>query len=160
MIKMIGIIAVIASAGALGLRCSHSLRDRLTQLRQIERAFYDISTALQYTSATTSEIVDMLKHDGKLGFFSQLDPLDLSGSLSRSEEFRRLDINSEEREIVKDVFSRLGGSDLATQLAMIEYNKTRIGAAAARCGEECSRKCSLYDRLGFLGGIFVSLLII
>lgn len=160
MIKILGAAAVVMCGGILGTRKSNALRERLRQLKQLQKAFCDISIALQYGSATTSEIISMLSRGGKLAFFSELDPLDLPNSLKNSESFEALSINAEERAIVCDVFSQLGCTDLATQLSMIEFAKARLSSAIAACEEECGKKCRLYDTLGFLGGIFVSLLII
>lgn len=160
MIKLVGMIAVISCCGALGVRRSSELRRRLRELRLLEQSLFDISAALEYGCSSTAEIVRMLRSGGRLSFFAELDHMDLKGSVEQSEEFVCLAVTSEEKQIVIDVFSALGTSDLETQLAMIEFNKRRLEAAAKECERECSNKCRLYNSLGFLGGIFISLLII
>lgn len=160
MIKLVGVIAIISCCGSLGVKKSADLRRRHRELRLLEQMLFDIGTALQYNCSSTAEIVRMLRSGGRMKFFSQLELADLRGSLERSEEFRSLAINSAERQIIADVFDSLGSSDLETQLAMIEYNKRRIAAALEECERECRDKCRLYNSLGFLGGIFISILII
>lgn len=160
MIKLVGMIAVIACGGAFGMKRSSELRERLRQLRLLEQSLFDIGIALEYNAATTAEILRMLRKSGKLEFFGDLDHNRLKESLLSSEGFCSLMIADEEKEIVTDVFSQLGGSDLATQLSMIGFNKKRIRMAIEACERECASKCRLYNSLGFLGGIFVSLLII
>lgn len=153
-------IAVISCCAALGVKRSSDLKRRCRELQLLELMLFDIATALQYNCSSTAEIIRMLKAGGRMKFFSQLELSDLKSSLERSDGFAALAVTAAEKQIVIDVFSSLGSSDLETQIAMIEFNKRRIISAQQECEKECSEKCRLYNSLGFLGGIFISLLII
>ena len=160
MIRLVGMLVVITCCGALGVKKSSELKCRRRELEALRQMLFDIGAALQYNCASTAEIVRMLKAGGRMKFFSQLDYTDLAGTLMRSSEYRSLYINDPERQIIADVFENLGSSDIETQIAMIEFGEHRLDAAIDACEKECAEKCRLYNSLGFLGGIFISLLII
>lgn len=160
MIRAIGAAAVVICCSALGFKKAAELRCRHNALRELESDFFDIKTMLEFNAATTGEILSELSKTSAGSFWGELDPTDLQGSLQDSESFRSVPLLPSEREAVVSAVSRLGTTDLQTQLAIAERARGAMQRAGEKSALECDEKCRLYSMLGFLGGVFVSLLII
>lgn len=160
MIKAFGALAVVLCGMAAGFEKALRLAERKKTLYRLELALYDIRSAMEYKAATTSEILEELVRNGFSDFFRELDSCDLSGSLARSAEFKRLNLSPSEKTVITEVFERLGTSDLETQLSMLDFQIHRFSAARQEFEASYEKRSRLYKSLGFLGGVFVSLLLL
>lgn len=161
MIKLFGICLVVVSGGLIGHLRSSKLKDRTRELKMLKSMLVQMKLLLEYNAPTVDELLNALSESTEYSqFVKELSASGLTESLSNSKVFNSLSIIKTDKDIISDVFSALGTTDLATQLEMLRFNISRIESALAEAAFEEKQKYRLYNSVGFMGGVLVALLII
>lgn len=159
MLKLVGVCLVIACFGMLGVAKSTMFVNRLETLRTLEKMLFEIKLMLSFNAPTVSEIMDNLNSSGNYKAMSFLFEMKSLDKLTIS-DIPLPELSLKDKQIICDTMCNLGSSDLDSQLGMIKFNidKLIVQSEEARCDKR--QKCRLYNSLGFLSGILVSMIII
>lgn len=163
MIKLFGVILIISSAGLVGVRKSSALKKRSDCLKALRKMLFSVKLMLSFNAPTLPEIFARLRESAELSvlpFLRDVKSENPCDSVSSSAGFQSLPLFPKDKDIILDVFSSLGTTDLATQVSMLEFNIKRLDVLCSEADSERSVKSRLYSSVGFMGGILVAMLII
>lgn len=172
MIKIIGGIFTICSSIAIGTYFSQSLTWRLEALKEMKHCILLLKGDIRYACTPLPEAFAAIggRKEDEFGRFF----LKLSKELNQLNgiEFKELWKRTIETELVnsalkksdKESFERLGESlgylDKEMQINQIDFYLTQLEEMMQQLEEEKKEKKKLYQMLGIMGGIFLTILLI
>ena len=169
-IRIIGGILVCAACGLLGLYMSHKgiARARLlTEFRQsllmlkseIEFAAYPLPQAFANISQRTSESF--------VGFYESLSQklADKETGLAAAwetglEKLNNSHLATEDLQAISGLGNALGSIDSAVQIKAIDMTTTAIDDILTRLAAQNARDGKMYKRLGLLGGVLITVVLL
>ncbi len=163
MTKLLGVMLIISSAGMIGVRKSSALKQRSDCLKALRKMLFSVKLMLSFNAPTLDEIFSRLRKSDELSalrFLHDVTAENPCKSIASSCAFKSLPVLQKDREVILDVFSSLGTTDLDTQISMLEFNIKRLDALCAEADSERSVKSRLYSSVGFMSGIFVAMLVV
>lgn len=159
MIKVVGVGMVIVCFGLFGVTKSQTLISRYKTLRTIEKMLFEIMLMLKFNAPTVSEIVEKLEDNKEFSCLSFLKDYKIYEGLTQ-QGIVNSELLDKEKNLICDVFNSLGASDIESQIEMISFNLDKLRCICDEALEDKRIKCRLYNSLGFLSGILVSIIIV
>ena len=165
MIKFIGCIMIISSAGYAGFYQADKLVKKLKITKKLYRMACEIVIMLNCSYLTVGEIIS------RLNSCSEFDELDFikadPDSLTLRNDIRKKIKNSvcladfkDEKTIIENFFMELGTTEISGQLALAELFKKELSEQIEKLSEQSAKKCRLYRAMGILGGTFAAVMLI
>lgn len=138
--------------------------EKIARLYKLRSMLSEIMTLLRVRAVTVYELARELEGDySQLGFVRQL-----CGTLERGADFYPVwegavlsdkSLSGGERELLLSAGGVLGSCDVCGQLAALEVCIARLDMLIGAAAEDKRRKTPLYRGLGFLAGLFASVLL-
>ena len=167
-LKWIGAVMVIGSSGTLGFYCSGRIRKRLSQLRTVRQVLYMLKGEISYSASTLPEAFSHISRKTPQPFREFLERV--SGRLKALEgenlervwqqETRRIrkktSLAGEDIEEWEDLGGRLGYLDRTMQLQLIDLFLSQWEEKIRLLEKECGKTCKLYQYLGVLAGLLLT----
>lgn len=172
MLRAAAMFAVIGASTALGFACGRDLSNRLCSLRELERAADILRAEIQYAGTPLQEIFLEIagRTDGPLGRMfreaagqmGQRDGKTLGkimgeciGNLSED-----TGLTANDKAQLARLGERLGYLDVQMQIMTIERYKEELEREQKEAEGDYLQKSRVYRCLGFLGGVFLTLLLL
>lgn len=171
MIKAIGICMTLAACGGMGFLWARVYEGRLRQLISLEGALQLLETEIIYGATPMVEAMSLVagRCDREIsGLFDiTVRELDKMEGLTAGEAWNRaLDIFSphislkkSDVEILRRMGAALGGSDREDQAKHLKLTQSQLKLAVSQAEELSAKYAGMYKYLGFLGGLFLVLVI-
>lgn len=167
MLKVVGIIIIIAAASFAGNYFSSALKSRAAALKRLNYMLEEIRILLRCKSATVYEIAETLAADERFSEFTFLKRLTAEKDKPFRESWCRAvsenvprSLKKADTEILLDIGRRLGTTDLEGQLGAVRLWQSELSSAAASAEEDFAKKGKLYRSLGALAGAFIAIMLI
>ena len=162
MLKILGIILVMAASSSIGAVLSSNLSRRVSDLEQAIRLLEQMQTYLRYGQMPTAEMVSRLSgSEGFAGFtflsvcLERMKAGDLFPDAWRAalRSFHGSKLSDRDKGVLETIADILGGSDYESQLHALELNITLLGQNLKEALAEKNTGGKLYRSLGVLLGI-------
>jgi stage III sporulation protein AB len=166
MIKLLGVIVVVFSAGFIGIISSERLKSRASELTLTGYLIDEISVLIRYKAMPVYEISAYLKNDkigSQLDFIRNLDDdgeNSFSAAWEKSIDASRLALSASDKALLKTFGSSLGTSDIQGQLSTLELYKESFKKLENDAVKIYEEKSKLFRSMGFLAGAFIAVMLI
>ncbi|MEG0615729.1 MAG: stage III sporulation protein AB, partial [Oscillospiraceae bacterium] len=158
MLKIIGALLVTVMTTSIGIFLSKSLNERVKKLALIRQALEEISIQIRFKALTVFELLDELTKNPAFGELSFLKIAESSPhNIPFSETWRNSlndwkenSLKKEDIDLITDIGTNLGCTDIEGQLSTLELQKTKIEFLHKTALEEYQKKSKLYKSLGLL----------
>lgn len=170
--KIIGAILVIASSGGIGLYFSIILKERISDLKELNKIIVILRGEIRYASTPLPEAVGGLAYrtNGEyrrflLAVAEELDKLE-GKSFSEiwnscvEKELVDTSLNKKDRLLLTRLGENLGYLDKEMQLNTIDLYITQIQGELDDAVDTVKEKVRLYNMLGVMAGIFITIVLI
>lgn len=170
--KIIGAVCIIISTTAIGFGQSFRLHLRYRELLELKKILCLFSGEIRFGGGTLEEAFETVA--GRCRFPFQKFFLFLTDEMQKKEGERLVDIwnralaeqlkeahlTDGDKEILVRLGTELGCLDLETQLHTIALAAEQVEDARRELHEELPKKMRLYNCLGILAGVFITILLI
>lgn len=171
-LKWIGAVMVIGSSGLLGFYWSGRLRKRLSQLRTVRQILFMLKGEISYSAATLPEAFSHIAGKTPRPFREFLQQVSRRlGALEGEnleqvwqQEVRRIrketSLSPEEIGEWEGLGGRLGYLDRTMQLQLIDLFLMQWEEKISHLEKECGKTCKLYQYLGVLAGMLLTVVLL
>lgn len=172
MLKLIGSLLIICSAGLAGVRAGAAFSQRTRQLRILQSALQLLDTEIMYgatplpaalrkVAATAGDAIGILFRDAS-ALLGTTDgyTAEEAWSLALDRNIRRTALNQEDRAILQAFGEALGSSDRADQHKHIELTAFHLRQEADKAEQARQKNERIWQYGGFLVGISIVLLLL
>lgn len=166
MIKIIGVIIIMAASGMTGIYFAEKLKMRKSELGTIAYLIDEIAVLIRYKAMPVFEIMANLKNNQMLGSLDFIGKLDDDENTSFRQAWENSVTQSQtalsdaDKNLLKAFGSSLGTSDINGQLSTLELYKDSFKKLESDACESYEKKSRLYRTMGFLIGAFISIMLI
>lgn len=165
MIKVIGVLMVVTTGGAVGLVKSHFLNSRVKFMESFLKFITYIQTEIRFSSDSIFKIIERYcGTDNSLPFLRDMEIQGETFTTSWESAIDKIPIEAGitegDRELIHDFGMGLGVSDIEGQTAHCEIGKKLVQNRILDAREQLIKKGKLYRILGFGCGIGLALLMI
>ncbi|MDE5883675.1 MAG: stage III sporulation protein AB [Oscillospiraceae bacterium] len=170
MIKILGIICILAACAGTGVYLAMRLTEQIRIYQKLLAFLQDCAVYIRYQGLPLQELFGLLAGQSdyeNLDFLENLKNLEscagLSGIPIESRWESALEhsrIPTEARQILRNLGHELGKTDTQGQLAVLELYQTQMQTAYEQFREDYQKKSRLYQSLGWLGGAMLAILFI
>ncbi|MFT3950902.1 MAG: stage III sporulation protein AB [Oscillospiraceae bacterium] len=155
---------IVASTTLVSRTYSGRLTGRIDQLKLIERMLAEVQIYLDFSAYTVTEILDRLRANPALSALSFLEcspsPYTAREDIDRAVRGWESLLSEEETEHLRGFFRELGTSGVDGQMELVRLYREQFSAARERLVLASAPKLRLYNALGVLSGVFISVMII
>lgn len=166
-LKLTGTALIIFTSSAAGFRISESLAEYEKYLQRIILLINRISDMIEYSTAHTCEILNVLSGDDELKklYFVKKAAVYCRSGMQFSEAWKKAVreddvIGKRECEILEMIGSSLGTSGRKSQLSMLALHSCTLRGILESQSDEIKRRRKLFSSLGILAGAMISVLLI
>lgn len=172
MIKILGVIFIIAASSMMGFMFAEALRKRLLQLKDLRGALVQLQNEIFYTRTDLPEACAKVAQKSKYPineiFENVSEQLEKNSTDSVYEAFKqalnlnesKLSLTKEDKEVLTDLSKALGDSDMEGHkkvFSLAEYNiKSKIEALEGNV----DKNIKMYRYLGFSLGAAIAIILI
>ncbi len=172
MLKMIGIICILAGCTGLGLTLSEELKFRVRELQELQELMIRLRAEIRYTHEPLPEA---FLHLGSAAarpfsdFFLQTakDLQACSGKTAQeiweknlSNTLKGLHLSGQEKKELEKLGSMLGCLDVEMQMNVLDYYLEQLKASSLRAAQTAGNRRRLYQYLGILSGVMLAILLV
>ncbi len=163
-VKIVGMIAIVASCTMLGFELSSHLIKRVHVLEVWQQVLRRMSGLVEYAKTPLYEMYEnfSLEKNEVGAFFSSLLKCGGEDTLKSWKknmgEMRWL--SKSDMEILLNLAKGLGKGDTDTQIKDIEFALSGIGAALSKAKEISGRDAKMYRSISFFAGITIAILLV
>jgi stage III sporulation protein AB len=171
-IKVIGCILIITSSAGMGWYFSSELKNRISDLRELKKIIFLLRGDIRYANTPLPEAVQALsiRHDGKYKKFLNniSEKLNELGGISFCDIWKEAVLKDLENTSLgkKDLANlaqfgeNLGYLDKDMQINTIDLYLSQIEDEIKDLSKNVKEKSYLYNSLGVLGGIFITIIML
>ncbi|QHQ62778.1 hypothetical protein Ana3638_19990 [Anaerocolumna sedimenticola] len=171
-IKVIGCILILSSSAGMGLYFSSELKNRIMDLRELKKIIFLLRGDIRYANTPLPEAVQALslRHEGKYKTFLSgiADRLNELGGVSfctiwKEAVVKELDNTSLSKKDLAGLGQfgeNLGYLDKDMQINTIDLYISQIEDEIKELSHNVKQKSYLYNSLGVLGGIFITIIML
>lgn len=171
-LKWIGAVMVIGSSGTLGFYYGGQLKRRLSQLRIVRQMLYMLKGEISYSAATLPESLSHIAGKTSQPFREFLERTSRRlGALEGEnleqiwgQEIRRIrkktSLTGGDIEEWESLGGRLGYLDRTMQLQLIDLFLDQWEEKIRLLEKECAKTCRLYQYLGVLAGLLLTVVLL
>ncbi len=166
-LKISGLIVIIAASTLAGNYFSYMLKCRLASLKKMNYMIDEIIMMIRFRSPTVYEIAESLAKSERFNGFGFLDlvspagdePFQQSWCRAVSEDIPQ-GLTAADAELLSDIGRKLGTSDAESQINTLRLQQTELLSAISAAETDCTKKAKLYRSMGALAGAFISIMLI
>lgn len=171
-LKIIGSIFIITSSSAIGVYFSNRIKERVEDLKLLKRDMFILKGDIRYAKATLPESLDGIaeRNKGKfyLFFRTVADQL-LSGegysfqeiwSDAVKEHLNTTCMSEKDKMYFASLGENLGYLDKEMQINTIDLYLARLDEEIESASKAVLEKAKLYNILGIIGGIFITIIML
>ena len=172
MLKFIGAALVISSCSALGFYFSSELKTRIDNLKELKKLLILLRGDIQYANTPLPEAVQALakRHEGTYKRFlnnisSRL--LELNGESFAaiwkegvSKDLLRTSLVKEDHALLNQLGESIGYLDKNMQINTLDLYLEQIEVIINDLSQSVKDKTHLYNSLGIMGGIFITIILL
>lgn len=170
--KLIGVLLTISSSAAIGIYFSTEVRSRLAELIELKKTILFLRGDIKYAMTPLPEAIQSIakRQEGKLkGFYNHVaENLNLKEGISFREiwessvktELTNTSLNKKDKTFLGQLGENLGYLDKEMQLSTIDLYITQLEAEIEEASKTLKEKTHLYNCLGIMFGIFITIIII
>ena len=171
-IKIIGCILIITSSAGMGWYFSGELKNRVLDLRELRKLIFLLRGDIRYANTPLPEAVQALsiRHDGKYKqFLAEIaERLNELGGISfctiwKNSVTKKLDNTSLSKKDLSglgQLGENLGYLDKDMQMNTLDLYISQIEEDIGDLSRNVKEKSYLYNSLGVMGGIFITLIML
>ncbi|MEZ3454599.1 MAG: stage III sporulation protein AB [Oscillospiraceae bacterium] len=166
-LKISGLIVIIAASTLAGNYFSYMLRCRLESLKKMNYMIDEIIMMIRFRSPTVYEIAESLAKSERFGGFGFLDAVSSAGDEPFRQSWCRAvsenvpqGLTAADAELLADVGRKLGTSDAESQINTLRLQQAELLSAISAAETDCAKKARLYRSMGALAGAFISIMLI
>lgn len=168
MIKMMGLLFIIAFCSLCGIRLSSALTRRTQALKKTQLFLHLLRERLSYTLCPVDELFLQLSQEPLL---EELDFIPLCSqklsqrlpfpqALEESLEECRCALSGRDRAVLEELCTIVGGTEVENQLAGLELVRLNLAGQTAQAQQEVDRRARLYASLGVLAGLAIAIVLL
>ncbi len=171
-IKIIGCILIITSSAGMGLYFSSELKNRIMDLRDLKKLIFLLRGDIRYANTPLPEAVQALsvRHDGKYKKFLSViaEKLNELGGISFcsiwkeavTKELENTSLSKKDLAGLGQLGETLGYLDKDMQINTLDLYISQIEEEIEELSHSVKEKSYLYNSLGIMGGIFITLIML
>ncbi len=171
-IKVIGCILILTSSAGMGFYFSSELKNRIIDLKELKKIIFLLRGDIRYANTPLPEAVQALslRHDGKYKtFLSNIaERLNELGGISFctiwkeavAKELNDTSLSKKDLAGLGQFGENLGYLDKDMQINTIDLYISQIEEEIKDLSHNVKQKSYLYNSLGILGGIFITIIML
>lgn len=166
-LKISGLIVIIAASTLAGNYFSYMLRCRLASLKKINYMIDEIIMMIRFRSPTVYEIAESLAKSERFSGFVFLNSVSSAGDEPFQQSWCRAvsediphGLTAGDAELLSDIGRKLGTSDSESQINTLRLQQAELLSAISAAETDCIKKAKLYRSMGALAGAFISIMLI
>jgi stage III sporulation protein AB len=171
-IKVIGCILILTSSAGMGWYFSSELKNRIIDLRELKKIIFLLRGDIRYANTPLPEAVQALslRHDGKYKKFLSgiAEKLNELGGISFCDiwkeavlkELTNTSLSKKDLAGLGQFGENLGYLDKDMQINTIDLYISQIEDEIKELSHGVKQKSYLYNSLGILGGIFITIIML
>jgi stage III sporulation protein AB len=172
LLKILGVILVITASSAIGFYFSSLAKARVEDLKELRKCIYILKGDIRYSATPLPEAIQMvaLKIESNLSPFFQkiadelnkLEGRTLSSiwTSSVNTQLDRCCLNKKDKMYLIQFGESMGYLDKDTQINTIDLYISQLDTEIDEMITSVKEKTRLYNLLGIMGGIFMTIIII
>ena len=166
-IKIIIYTFIFLTTSAIGMLKAKKYVDRANELREFKSAISMFKTKLKYTYNPIQEIFTEIteKFQSNVGKVFKIASINMqnknaSESWNLAIDLGPLNINDEDKSILKNMGNLLGQTDLAGQISQVELTENFIDEQIIKAEKERLKNEKLYRTLGMTAGMAIVIILL
>jgi stage III sporulation protein AB len=171
-IKILGCVLILSSSTGMGLYFSSELKGRIQDLKELRRILTLLRGDIRYANSPLPEAVQALsvRHDGRYKKFLTMAAERLSeyGGVSFCEIWKEsvakglenTSLSKKDLQSLSGFGDNLGYLDKEMQLNTIDLYLSQIEEEIKELSKGVKEKTYMYNTLGILGGIFLTIIML
>lgn len=160
--KFFGIVLLFAGCAGTGLYAGHQVRRQIKIYQKLLFFIEDCQISLRYQNLTLAELFHMFAERQEYQDFEFLQRLCKSEEETPEklwkEALTACQFPKDAEQILKNLGSELGKSDLEGQTAILTLCRNQMQKALEAAQAVSAQKCRLYQSLGWLGGAMLAVI--
>lgn len=171
-IKILGCILIITSSAGMGFFFSGEIKTRIAELQELKKLIFLLRGDIRYANTPLPEAVQAMaiRHDGKYkrfltGIAKKLNEL---GGVSFcsiwknavEKDLEKTSLSKKDLEGLARLGENLGYLDKAMQINTLDLYISQLEEEIVDISRNVKEKSYLYNSLGILGGIFITLIML
>lgn len=172
MLKFIGASLIISSCSALGFYFSYELKTRIANLKDLKKLLILLRGDIQYANTPLPEAVQALakRHDGTYkNFLNNISSclMELNGESFASiwkegvkKDLLHTSLMKEDYALLNQLGESIGYLDKNMQINTLDLYLEQIEVAIDGLSQSVKEKTHLYNSLGVMGGIFITIILL
>lgn len=171
-IKMLGCVLILSSSAGMGLYFSSELKGRIQDLKELRRIITLLRGDIRYANSPLPEAVQALsvRHEGRYKKFLKMAAERLSGyegvsfceiwKESINKGLENTSLSKKDLQSLSVFGENLGYLDKEMQLNTIDLYLSQIEEEIKELSKGVKEKTYMYNTLGILGGIFLTIIML
>lgn len=171
-IKVVGCILILTSSAGMGWYFSSELKNRITDLKELKKLIFLLRGDIRYANTPLPEAVQALsyRHDGKYKkFLNKIsERLNELGGISFcviwkeavAKELENTSLSKKDLASLAHFGENLGYLDKDMQINTIDLFISQIEDEIKDLSRNVKEKTYMYNSLGVLGGIFITIIML
>lgn len=171
-IKIMGCVFIITSSAGMGWYFSSELRNRISDLKELKKLVFLLRGDIRYANTPLPEAVQALsiRHDGKYKLFLTeiAERLNELGGISFciiwknavTKKLENTSLSKKDLNGLGQLGETLGYLDKDMQINTLDLYISQIEEEIADISHGIKEKTYLYNSLGIMGGIFITLIML
>ncbi|TAH66651.1 MAG: stage III sporulation protein AB [Anaerolineaceae bacterium] len=170
--KVVGCILIILSSTLMGFYCSNELKSRIDNLRELRKLIVLLRGDIRYGNTPLPEAISAIarRHEGNFKeFFTKVsERLSEHSGNTFSQiwkeaveiELLKTSLNKKDKSSLIQFGDNLGYLDKEMQMNTLELFLTQLEDEINELSKTAKEKSYLYNTLGIMAGIFISIILI
>lgn len=170
--KIIGAVLIITSSSAMGFYISSNLRDRIEDMKELKKNVLILRGDIRYGNTPLPEAIGAIasRHEGNLAqFFTYIyeEVMKLDGKrffeiwkMAVEQKLKDTSLNKNDKEHLIKLGENLGYLDKDMQINIIDLYIEQLEAEILEASKVLKEKAHLYNTLGVMAGIFVTIIML
>lgn len=170
-LKLIGIILIMSSSTGIGFYFSNHLKNRIIDLGELKKSILILRGEIRYGNTTLPEAIEAIgKKDNRLSYFflyigQELIKLDGKSFFTiwtegMEKKLQNSFLNQKDKESLSKLGETLGYLDKEMQMNLIQLYIEELEGEMKESLEVIKEKSYLYNTLGVMAGIFITIVLI
>lgn len=171
-IKILGCILIISSSAGMGFFFSGELKNRIGDLKELKKLIFLLRGDIRYAKTPLPEAVQAMaiRHEGKYKHFLTViaQRLNELGGISFcsiwksavDKDLEKTSLSKKDLEGLAMLGENLGYLDMDMQINTLDLYISQIEEEIVDLSRNVKEKSYLYNSLGILGGIFITLIML
>lgn len=170
--KVVGCILIILSSTLMGFYCSNELKSRIDDIKEFRKLIVLLRGDIRYGSTPLPEAISAIakRHEGNFkGFFIKVSKRlsEHSGNTfsqvwkeAVDKELLGTALNKKDKSMLIQFGDNLGYLDKEMQMNTLDLFLTQLEDEILELSKTAKEKSYLYNTLGIMAGIFISIILI